>query len=48
MSSAGESFVLPLEHFPRLPLSGCADMEVTPTQIVGDSHIWKGLLGDDV
>ena len=48
MRLAGESFVLPLEHFLRLPLSGCADMEVTPTQTVEDSHVWKGLPGDGV
>ena len=48
MRSAGELFVLPLEHFLRLPLSGCADMEVVPTQTVGDARVWKGLLGDDV
>ena len=47
MGPVGESFVLPLQHFPTLPPPCWRYIEVAPTQQVLDSYVWKGLLGDD-
>ena len=47
MSSVGESLVLPFEHLPTLPPPCERYIEVAPSRQVGDSYLWKGLLGDD-